>query len=248
MTPRPPLRAGQGNRRRRPPAQAAARRHARWLLNQIRRGVLIIRGLPARMRGRIAWRQAGAAVAERGRAIVPVARRALEGVSKGLDRGASELGRSAAAGGRSLRSLSHLGALGAHRLSLLSKRCFAQTLRLSRSAGTALAYAARRVGTGSARLSRRFAAFLWERRALLRALALRAAWWSALALLWLGGRTVLDLQAPLAHDALPLFLAGLALCLPLLFAAAARLRWAGFALGAGHAALAVLVWAVTTSG
>jgi hypothetical protein len=217
-------------------------------MNQLRRGVLVVRGLPARMRGRIAWRQAGQAVVERGRALMPAAQRAIAGMGKGLDRGASELGRSAVAGGQSLRSLSQRGAGGLRTLSRLSARGFSHLGRLARVGGIALGRGARRLGALTSHGSTRLAAFVGRHRAILGALLLRTAWWGALALLWFGGRAVLDLRAPLAQDALPLFLVGLALCLPLFFAAAARLRWAGFALGAGHAALAVLVWTITTSG
>lgn len=217
-------------------------------MNQLRRGALVVRGLPARLQTRIAWRRAGQLVAEQGRALVPAAQRAFAGVGKGLDRDASELGRSAVASGRGLNSLSQLSAGCLRRFSHLSLRGFAQLARLSRIAGLALGRGARRFGVASAVLARHVGAFLWARRTILRALALRGAWWGALALLWFGGRALLDLQVPLAQDALPLFLVGLALCLPLFFAGAARLRWAGFALGAGHAALAVLVWTITTSG
>ncbi|WAS92141.1 hypothetical protein [Nannocystis punicea] len=217
-------------------------------MNQLRRGALVVRGLPARVRGRIAWRRAGQLVVERSRSLMPAAQRAISGVGKGLDRGATELGRSAVAGGRGLRSLSRLGAGGLRQFSQLSLRACAQLARLSRVAGLAIGRGARRLGVVTGRLSRRVAGLLWERRAALRALALRGAWWGALALLWLGGRALLDLRVPLAQDALPLFLIGLGLCLPLFFAGAARLRWAGFALGASHAALAVLVWTIATSG
>lgn len=228
-------------------------------MNQFRRAALGVRGLPTRLRGRIAWRQAGQALFARGRAFVPVAQRAFTGVGKGLDRGASELGRSAVAGSRGLRSLSHVGAhglrslshvgtRGLRRLSHLTARGLALAARASRIAGVALARATRRVAADGARVLGRLFAYLWQRRSFLRALALRGAWWAALALLWFGGRALFDLRAPLAQDALPLFLVGLALCMPLFFAAAARLRWAGFALGAGHAVLAVLVWTITTSG
>ncbi|MCY0993743.1 hypothetical protein OV203_41785 [Nannocystis sp. ILAH1] len=217
-------------------------------MNQLRRGALVVRGLPSRLRTRIAWRRAGQLVVERGRALMPAAQRAIEGMGKGLDHGASELGRSAVAGGRGLRSLSRLSAGGLRRFSHLSLRAFAQAARLSRVARLAIGRGCRRFGGASARASRRVAGILWQHRAALRAVALRGAWWGALALLWFGGRALLDLRVPLAQDALPLFLIGLGLCLPLFFAGAARLRWAGFALGAGHAVLAVLVWTITTSG
>jgi len=217
-------------------------------MNQLRRGALVVRGLPARLRGRIAWRQAGHVIAERGRSLMPVAQRAIAGVGKGLDRGATELGRSAVAGGRGLRGLSQRSAASLRWISRVSARGFTHLARLSRVGGLAIGRGARRLGVLGAHGATRLASFLWERRAVLRALLLRGAWWGALALLWFGGRAVLDLQSPLAQDALPLFLLGLGLCLPLFFAAAARLRWAGFALGAGHAVLAVLVWTVTTSG
>lgn len=217
-------------------------------MNQIRRGALVVRGLPARLRGRIAWRQAGQLVVERGRALMPVAHRAIAGVGKGLDRGASELGRSAVAGGRGLRGLSQRSTDGLRWISRASARGFVHFARVTRIGGLAIGRGARRLGALGVRGSTHLASFLWQRRAVLRALLLRGAWWGALALLWFGGRAVLDLHGPLAQEALPLFLIGLGLCLPLFFAAAARLRWAGFALGAGHAVLAVLVWTITTSG
>lgn len=221
-------------------------------MHQLRRGVVVLRRLPARIRAKITWRpsvtQARDLVAERGRAIVPVAQRALAGVGKGLDRSASGLGRSAVASGRGLRSLSRqgldLGARGLVRLRGGSRTAAAAAIRGARR----LAVHGRRLAVVGSRRAAEFGAYLWQRRAFLRALGLRGFWWAALALLWFGGRALLDLHAPLAQTALPIFLIGLGLCLPLLFAAAARLRWAGFALGASHAALAVLVWTITTSG
>lgn len=247
MNPRPPLRAGHGNRRRRPPAQAAARRHARWLLAQLRRLGHAILALPQRLRGG-AWRDtlshAKEAVAERGRALAPAARRTFADLGKGMGRGATGLGRSAAAGSRGLGAF--LRRAG-HGLAVGSGYTLRGLARLSvhlRAAGRVLLRGANRLAFHTGRLTVFTGRALWQRRAMLAGLALRAAWWGALALLWLGGRALVDLQAPLADAALPLFLLGLGLCLPLFFARAARLRWGGLALGLGHAALAIAVWTI----
>lgn len=239
---RPNLRAGHGNRRRRPPAQAAARRHFAWLLAQARRLGLSLRRLPQRLRGRIAWRPtltgagdalagAGNVVAERGRALAPAARRAFAGLGKRMGSSADGLGRTAVAARR-----------GAGRLGRLTVRGLDRLGRAAETGGRALARLGGRLARAGARFSVALARALWERRAGALGLAQRLAWWGALALLWYGGRAVIDLRAPLVDAAFPLFLAGLALCLPLFFARAARLRWSGLALGLGHAALAVAVW------
>lgn len=247
MNPRPPLRAGHGNRRRRPPAQAAARRHARWLLAQLRRLGLALRALPQRLRGG-AWRDslthAKDVVAERGRALAPAARRTLADLGKGMGRGASGFGRSAAAGGRGLGALLARAGHGLTVASALTLRGLARLAVHLRVAGRVLLRGGNRLAFHTGRLTLLAGRALWQRRAAIGALALRASWWGALALLWLGGRALVDLQAPLAEAALPLFVLGLGLCLPLFFAQAARLRWGGLALGLGHAALAIAVWTI----
>ncbi len=86
--------------------------------------------------------------------------------------------------------------------------------------------------------------WLWRHRGGLGALALRLMWWGALALLWLGGRALLAAEAPLMSTVLPLFVIGVGLCLPLFFARAVQIRWAGLGLGLGHAVLAAFVWSV----
>lgn len=72
----------------------------------------------------------------------------------------------------------------------------------------------------------------------------RVAWWSALALLVLGGRPVLGAEAlPERWAALAPFAAGLLLCAMVrLFAAPGRLRVAALGLGALHGTALVLVW------
>jgi hypothetical protein len=174
---------------------------------------------------------AGTAVAERGRALAPAARRALAGVGKHLDSGAAGLGRSAVVARRGARRLGGLTVLGLDRLG-----------RATETAGRALARLGRRLARASARLALTFARAVWHHRAAVGAVAQRLAWWGALALLWFGGRALIAQSTSLIDAAFPLFLAGLALCLPLFFARAARLRWSGLALGLGHAALAVTVW------
>ena len=72
----------------------------------------------------------------------------------------------------------------------------------------------------------------------------RVAWWSALALLVLGGRPILGAEAlPERWAALAPFAAGLLLCAVVrLFAAPRRLRVAALGLGALHGTALVLVW------
>ncbi len=72
----------------------------------------------------------------------------------------------------------------------------------------------------------------------------RIAWWLALALLVVGGRAILGLDAvPGRVAALAPFAAGLGLCAWLRVAnAPARLRIAALGLGAVHGLAAVLVW------
>jgi hypothetical protein len=84
----------------------------------------------------------------------------------------------------------------------------------------------------------------WRQRAAIAALAVRVAWWSALALLLAGGRPILGLGAlPERTAALAPFVAGLVLCGGVrLWAAPRRLRVAALALGVLHGAALVLVW------
>lgn len=83
-----------------------------------------------------------------------------------------------------------------------------------------------------------------RRRAVLWAAGQRAAWWSALALLVIGGRSIVGLGAlPERWDALAPFVAGLVLCGGVrLLAAAGPLRAMALVLGALHGAALVLVW------
>ncbi len=245
VNPRPPLRAGHGNRRRRPPAQAAARRHARWLLAQFRRLGHALRALPGRLRSgavRDGLSRARDVVAERSRALAPAARRTFADLGKGVGRGASGLGKTAAAGGRGFGALAGRVATRVPPFLAASRRLLARLAVSLRTVGRALLRGGERLAYHTGRLTILAGHALWHHRAAIGALALRAAWWGALALLWFGGRALVDLQAPLVEAALPLFLVGLALCLPLFFARAARLRWGGLALGVGHAVLAVAVW------
>lgn len=78
----------------------------------------------------------------------------------------------------------------------------------------------------------------------LAAIGHRAAWWSALALLVLGGRPVVGLGTlPERTGALAPFAAGLLLCaLVRLLAAPGRLRLFALGLGALHGTALVLVW------
>jgi len=97
----------------------------------------------------------------------------------------------------------------------------------------------------------RTAGALQRHQAVLFALFVRALWWTALALLLLGGRALVEIHdpAPFVQQALPVFLTGLALCAFLLVVASpARLRWAAFALGLGHGGLLALVWVVGAVG
>ncbi len=94
----------------------------------------------------------------------------------------------------------------------------------------------------------RTAGALQRHQAVLFALFTRALWWTALVLLFLGGRALVEIheRAPFVQQALPVFLTGLALCAFLLVVASpARLRWAAFALGLGHGGLLALVWVVS---
>jgi len=104
---------------------------------------------------------------------------------------------------------------------------------------------------GSTIVGDRTAGALQRHQAVLFALFVRALWWTALALLLLGGRALVEIHdaAPFVQQALPMFLTGLALCAFLLVVASpARLRWAAFALGLGHGGLLALVWVVGAVG
>jgi len=101
---------------------------------------------------------------------------------------------------------------------------------------------------GSTIVGDRIAGALARHQALLLALFTRALWWTALVLLFLGGRALVEIheRSPFLATALPSLLAGLALCaFLLLFASQARMRWAAFALGLGHGGLLALVWVVS---
>lgn len=245
MNTRPPIRAGHGNRRRRPPAQAAARRHARWLLVQLRRLGLALVRLPQQLRARISGRislrdtfgRVRSTVGERGRALAPVAQRTFADLGKHVGHGAT-------ASGRGLRTLGHHAGVGMLRLGRLLRLAGLRLGTLLRLASRTLLRGTLRLADATGRLTVFIGAWLWRNRIHLTALGARGLWWGALALLWYGGRALLAVDAPLAATALPLFLLGVGLCLPLFFAHAARIRWAGLALGLGHAALAVLVWSV----
>lgn len=103
-----------------------------------------------------------------------------------------------------------------------------------------LVWAARAAGRGlraTARAARRH-------REGLAAIGHRLAWWSALALLVVGGRPILGLGAlPERTGALAPFAAGLLLCAMVRISAApGRLRLAALGLGALHGTALVLVW------
>ncbi|MEZ4429006.1 MAG: hypothetical protein R3A51_15120 [Nannocystaceae bacterium] len=84
-----------------------------------------------------------------------------------------------------------------------------------------------------------------RRRATLWAITQRLAWWTALALIGIGGAALVDLEQAPERAALPLFVVGLVICAALLLVAAApRLRWAAFALGVGHGSLALVTVSV----
>lgn len=83
-----------------------------------------------------------------------------------------------------------------------------------------------------------------RQRALLLAAGHRAAWWSALGLLMVGGRPILGSEPlPERWAALAPFAAGLLLCAAVrLLATPGRLRLAALGLGALHGTALVLVW------
>jgi len=114
--------------------------------------------------------------------------------------------------------------------------------------GGATVWLLRGLATGSTIVGDRTAGALQRHQAVLLGLFTRALWWTALVLLFLGGRALVEIHErnPFLEAALPSLLAGLALCaVLLLFASQARMRWAAFALGLGHGGLLALVWVVS---
>lgn len=97
---------------------------------------------------------------------------------------------------------------------------------------------------GGARAARALHRTARRRRALLVAATHRLAWWSALALLVVGGRPILGAEPlPEQWAALAPFAAGLLLCAAVrLLARPGRLRLAALGLGALHGTAVVLVW------
>lgn len=114
--------------------------------------------------------------------------------------------------------------------------------------GGATVWLLRHLASGSTIVGDRTAGALQRHQSLLLGLFTRALWWTALVLLFLGGRALVEIHErnPFLEAALPSLLAGLALCaFLLLFASQARMRWAAFALGLGHGGLLALVWVVS---
>lgn len=157
-----------------------------------------------------------------GRQIGPLARRGAAATGQGLRAGVRRLA--------DLRPLLRL--LG---------RFFA-------AIGGATVWLLRHLASGSTIVGDRTAGALQRHQNLLLGLFTRALWWTALVLLFLGGRALVEIHErnPFLEAALPSLLAGLALCaFLLLFASQARMRWAAFALGLGHGGLLALVWVVS---
>ena len=157
-----------------------------------------------------------------GRQIGPLARRGAAATGQGLRAGVRRLA--------DLRPLLRL--LG---------RFFA-------AIGGATVWLLRHLASGSTIVGDRTAGALQRHQSLLLGLFTRALWWTALVLLFLGGRALVEIHErnPFLEAALPSLLAGLALCaFLLLFASQARMRWAAFALGLGHGGLLALVWVVS---
>lgn len=157
-----------------------------------------------------------------GRQLGPLARR-----------GAAATGQSLRAGIRRLADLRPL-------LRLLG-RFFA-------AIGGATLWLLRALAEGSTIVGDRIAGALQRHRAFILGFFTRALWWTALGLLLLGGRALVEIheRTPFLETALPSLLGGLALCaVLLLFASPARMRWAAFALGLGHGGLLALVWVVS---
>lgn len=114
---------------------------------------------------------------------------------------------------------------------------------MARALGPVLTRGLRGLALGSRGLARA----LVRQRAPLIGLLHRLLWWGSLALFVIGGRIVADPHSGgTLAEALPLFVGGLGLCAAAaFFAASARIRWASLALGASHAGLALLLWAVS---
>ena len=174
-------------------------------------------------------RQIAPRAAAFGRQIAPMARR-----------GAAATGRSLHATGRRLADLRPLLRLLGRFLGVVLAAIGGLTVRILGG-----------LARGSTIVGDRIAGGLQRHQATLFALFVRALWWTALALLLLGGRALVEIHdaAPFVQQALPVFLTGLALCAFLLVVASpARLRWAAFALGLGHGGLLALVWVVGAVG
>jgi hypothetical protein len=266
------------NRRRpRPsPAQSAARRHARWLVQQLRHAGDWLRGLPRRVRraadtavsGRILRPWNAEPPPEGPEIVVDEPRPAAPG--RFVPRAAA-IGRQIAPRAAALRrQLGPQAAAIGRTLAPLALRGVAATSRGLRSAGRRLAdprlrwllgrfFAAIGAATvgllgglvrGVTALSETVAEGLVRHRAVLFGLLTRALWWGALALLLLGGRALVEIHghAPIDQEALPAFAVGLGVCaLLVLVAAQARLRWAALVLGFGHGGLLALAWVVTAA-
>lgn len=148
--------------------------------------------------------------------------------------------RSAAATGQSLRA-------GVRRLADL--RPLLRLLgRFFAAIGGATLWLLRALADGSTVVGDRTAGALQRHQAFILGFFTRALWWTALGLLFLGGRALVEIhdRSPFLETALPSLLGGLALCaVLLLFASQARIRWAAFALGLGHGGLLALVWVVS---
>jgi hypothetical protein len=187
-------------------------------------------------------------------------------LSKQLAPRAAALGRQlapqAAAFGRQLGPLARRGAAATGQGLRATGRRLADLRPLLRLLGRFLATILAGIGgltvrvlgalaRGSTITGDRIAGALQRNQAVLFALFVRAMWWTALALLFLGGRALVEIHdhAPFVQQALPVFLSGLAMCAFLLIVASpARLRWAAFALGIGHGGLLALVWVVSAIG
>ena len=186
--------------------------------------------------------------------------------SKQLAPRAAALGRQlapqAAAFGRQLAPLARRGAAATAQGLRATGRRLADLRPLLRLLGRFLATILAGIGgltlrvlgalaRGSTITGDRIAGALQRHQAVLFALFVRALWWTALALLFVGGRALVEIheRAPFVQQALPVFLTGLAMCAFLLVVASpARLRWAAFALGLGHGGLLALVWVVSAIG
>ncbi len=174
-------------------------------------------------------RQLAPRAAAFGRQLGPLARR-----------GAAATGHGLRATGRRLADLRPLLRLLARMVAVCLAAIGGLTLRLLGG-----------LARGSTIVGDRTAGAMQRHQAVLFALFVRALWWTALALLFLGGRALVEIHeaAPFVQQALPVFLTGLALCAFLLVVASpARLRWAAFALGLGHGGLLALVWVVGAVG